>query len=57
MAGLVPAIHAFRATCKDVDGRDKRGHEEASGAPRVQCVIDTVRCRTADTDRQWSIRI
>jgi len=23
MAGSVPAIHAFRARCKDVDGREK----------------------------------
>jgi hypothetical protein len=32
MAGLVPAIHAFRALPrrKDVDARDKRGHD--SGA-------------------------
>jgi hypothetical protein len=27
MAGLVPAIHAFDAK-KDVDARDKRGHDE-----------------------------
>jgi hypothetical protein len=29
MAGLVPAIHAFRALPrrKDVDARDKRGHD------------------------------
>jgi hypothetical protein len=29
MAGLVPAIHAFAASPrgKDVDGRDKRGHD------------------------------
>jgi hypothetical protein len=26
MAGLVPAIHAF-GRCKDVDARDKRGHD------------------------------
>jgi hypothetical protein len=31
MAGLVPAIHALLAECckKDVDARDKRGHDEA----------------------------
>jgi hypothetical protein len=29
MAGLVPAIHAFvAAQKKDVDARDKRGHDE-----------------------------
>jgi glycyl-tRNA synthetase beta chain len=31
MAGLVPAIHALDATKKDVDARDKRGHDGASG--------------------------
>jgi hypothetical protein len=29
MAGLVPAIHALIERCKkDVDARDKRGHDE-----------------------------
>jgi hypothetical protein len=29
MPGLVPGIHVFRATgIKDVDGRDKPGHDE-----------------------------
>jgi hypothetical protein len=29
MAGLVPAIHVFLAvTAKDVDARDKPGHDE-----------------------------
>jgi hypothetical protein len=34
MAGLVvPAIHAFDPTCeKDVDARDKRGHDESKAA-------------------------
>jgi hypothetical protein len=27
MAGLVPAIHVFLAQKKDVDARDKRGHD------------------------------
>jgi hypothetical protein len=27
MAGLVPAIHVFLAGDKDVDARDKRGHD------------------------------
>jgi hypothetical protein len=28
MAGLDPAIHVFEAAKKDVDARDKRGHDE-----------------------------
>jgi hypothetical protein len=28
MAGLVPAIHVLNAQKKDVDTRDKRGHDE-----------------------------
>jgi hypothetical protein len=28
MAGLVPAIHVFFGSRKDVDGRDKHGHDE-----------------------------
>ncbi len=32
MAGLVPAIHVFGAAGKDVDARDKPGHDE-EGAP------------------------
>ena len=27
MPGLVPGIHALRARCQDVDGRDKPGHD------------------------------
>ncbi len=27
MAGLVPAIHVLRMVAKDVDARDKRGHD------------------------------
>jgi hypothetical protein len=27
MAGLVPAIHALLCGEKDLDGRDKRGHD------------------------------
>ena len=30
MAGLVPAIHAFRGTATDVKAQDKPGHEESS---------------------------
>jgi hypothetical protein len=29
MPGLVPGIHEFRPTTKDVDGRDKPGHDGA----------------------------
>jgi hypothetical protein len=28
MAGLVPAIHVFLSASKDVDARDKPGHDE-----------------------------
>ena len=31
MAGLVPAIHVLLATKKDVDARDKRGHDGGVG--------------------------
>jgi peptide/nickel transport system ATP-binding protein len=31
MPGLVPGIHAFGATSKDVDGRDEPGHDAQSG--------------------------
>jgi hypothetical protein len=27
MAGLVPAIHVLSAAKEDMDGRDKRGHD------------------------------
>jgi len=30
MAGLVPAIHVFLSCGKDVDARDKPGHDGAS---------------------------
>ncbi|MEY9593487.1 hypothetical protein ABIA06_005778 [Bradyrhizobium yuanmingense] len=29
MAGLVPAIHALPSGAKDVDARDKPGHDDA----------------------------
>jgi hypothetical protein len=36
MAGLVPAIHVFDQTReKDVDARDKRGHDESNIAQLV----------------------
>jgi hypothetical protein len=31
MAGLVPAVHALLHSKKDVDARDKRGHDEFMG--------------------------
>jgi hypothetical protein len=31
MPGLVPGIHVFLAASKDVDGRDKPGHDDAEG--------------------------
>jgi hypothetical protein len=35
MAGLIPAIHVFlAAACKDVDARDKPGHDEILVAAR-----------------------
>ena len=33
MAGLVPAIHVLAKRKKDVDCRDKRGHDELVGVP------------------------
>ena len=29
MPGLVPGIHVLPDACKDVDGRDKPGHDES----------------------------
>ena len=36
MPGLVPGIHVFSRVyaCKDVDGRDKPGHDESKGPLR-----------------------
>jgi hypothetical protein len=31
MAGLAPAIHVFAASKKDVDARDKPGHDAVCG--------------------------
>jgi hypothetical protein len=30
VAGFIPAIHVFFVGCKDVDARDKPGHDELS---------------------------
>jgi hypothetical protein len=39
MAGPVPAIHVFVPRCfKDVDARDKPGHDEMNG---IDCRIHT----------------
>jgi hypothetical protein len=32
MAGLVPAIHVLLATKKDVDARDKPGHDDVGAS-------------------------
>ena len=40
MAGLVPAIHAFDlAGSKDVDARDKRGHDGSGRDGRLNATI------------------
>jgi hypothetical protein len=38
MAGLVPAIHVFRAWTKiqDVDARHKAGHDESEACGRIE---------------------
>jgi hypothetical protein len=33
MPALVPAIHALLSAGKDVDARDKRGHDDVRGEP------------------------
>jgi hypothetical protein len=35
MRGLVPRIHVFLSTKKDVDGRDKPGHDEMGALARM----------------------
>ena len=35
MAGLVPAIHVFAKSKKDVDGRDKPAHDAEYDAPQI----------------------
>ncbi len=47
MPGFMPGIHAFEAVKKDVDGRDKPGHDEIEGAmaelpPRESMDFDVV---------------
>jgi hypothetical protein len=46
MAGLDPVIHVFLPpNCKDVDARDKPGHDEcATGVSRMQRSALAVRC-------------
>jgi hypothetical protein len=36
MPGLVPGIHVFVAASKDVDGRDKPGHDDGNALCAVQ---------------------
>jgi len=44
MAGLVPAIHAFPAVrAKDVDARDKRGHDGVTAKDHGWCYSYTNR--------------
>jgi hypothetical protein len=45
MAGLVPAIHVLSVPPKDVDARDKRGHDEmqcsaATQIAKLSCVAE-----------------
>jgi hypothetical protein len=35
MAGLVPAIHVLASKKKDVDARDKPGHDEGESFSRI----------------------
>jgi hypothetical protein len=35
MAGLVPAIHVFRASKQGADARDKRGHDDSIKSHRA----------------------
>jgi hypothetical protein len=48
MAGLVPAIHVFAAAKEDVDGRDKRGHDDCWWRTR-SLIRNHMRNRTAVT--------
>jgi hypothetical protein len=38
MPGLVPGIHALFVVAKDVDGRDKPGHDAGKGKGRTACI-------------------
>jgi hypothetical protein len=43
MPGLVPGIHVLsRADCKDVDGRDKPGHDERGANRTLMSELDKV---------------
>jgi enamine deaminase RidA (YjgF/YER057c/UK114 family) len=50
MAGLVPAIHAFAASKKDVDARDKRGHDGEIN--RVDRIIEGRKTMSAEARLQ-----
>jgi hypothetical protein len=48
MAGLDPAIHVSEAATKGVDGRDKHGHDDGTGASVGRASIEReFRGRTA----------
>jgi hypothetical protein len=51
MAGLVPAIHALLCGTKDVDARDKRGHDgEGLGASQLEIALVSLRRDGFDLD-------
>jgi hypothetical protein len=39
MPGLVPGIHVFASVQKDVDGRDKPGHDETHARASLLSVV------------------
>jgi hypothetical protein len=43
MSGLVPGIHVLRAASKDVDGRDRPGHDDRLRAPFHACAVKDMR--------------
>jgi 2,3-bisphosphoglycerate-dependent phosphoglycerate mutase len=52
MPGLVPGIHVLRACVKDVDGRDKPGHDEARGDLMSDRLLVLVRHGQSD----WNLK-
>ncbi|GLH75952.1 hypothetical protein SSBR45G_08600 [Bradyrhizobium sp. SSBR45G] len=42
MAGLVPAIHVVRHAEKDVDARDKPGHDDVETGERIMPIVSFV---------------
>jgi len=51
MAGLVPAIHALllKLSKKDVDARDKRGHDGGEAIRSLPSPVDTTSTARNDT--------